>query len=1122
MNRFFRLAYATIAPPGMIMAAVLAIETHAQSQISFVDTSQRLGGNANANDIALADIDRDGDLDAIIAISGGPNKLWLNSGAGTFSDSGRELGQDALGVALGDIDADSDLDIVFLNDGAGALRLWNHIGSASGNFIADTAPGVGGDLGSAIAFGNIAGDTRPDIFLTRNLGRPDEVCVTIGAGTFYSSQNLGAESGSDVALGDLDGDGDLDAFVANGNADKIWINQSGAQGGVFGNFLTNGQSLGTSLTLAVALGDVDGDGDLDALVGESAPQLDRIWINQGGAQSGTAGIFLDRLLGSSAAPAVGQTRDVALGDLDGDGDLDAVLARSTSSAIYQNNGSGAFADSGLNLGTAAETVALGDFDGDGDLDVFLVPFGAPAQVWLNQTSLPLPTLPEYRITTFAGNGAASADGDNRGDGGPAIDAQLQSPRFLAVDSQGSVYIGDELGERIRKVAPDGTISTIIRSQFSGFGGDGGPVGSAVFAGIRGAALDAANNLYLSDARNNRVRRVDSAGIVTTFAGTNEGGFAGDGGPAALAKLASPLSVAVDRLGQVYFFDIGSYRIRRVDTNGIITTIAGTGTSGFSGDGGPATNAQIDHVVSLAVDRPGNIYFVDDNKQRIRKIDPSGIITTVAGTGQSGVGGGGGPATAALLDRPWGIAVDDLGNLFLSDKARVRRVDTNGFILTVAGGRYGFSGDGAPALQSGLDQSVFGMALLPNGDLLFCDGDRVRRLSPTGNTVPVFRKFVSTPPPGSRTDFGTKEQNFTGSWPSSPIYINNLGTASFTIQSVELLGDTAAFRVTVQDASYDPISLPYQIPEGNTGDGVTVNLECILPPSSAVSTNTATLRIVTSDPETPVATFTLQATIIPPAPVDPGTNNNTTFESTLEETLLFLYLFPGARSANIHNSDAHRARALSAQSLPEQATFLLDAALPHSVTSQVPSFLGGGSVVISNFTGRVTLSTRPIPNDSNQVVLVVEGGTFTAPSFSLPSGVATGTNTLTFGPPSQSDGRLNLTNGNYTASASATIVNDLFPNGFPVQGTYSGTFDFAQGRASVQSRSTDIFARSTRLEYLRTLTAFVLTWAAPGVLETATNVLGPWTPRSNAVSPHSLNPSQNSREFFRLRSDAQAR
>jgi len=183
---------------------------------------------------------------------------------------------------------------------------------------------------------------------------------------------------------------------------------------------------------------------------------------------------------------------------------------------------------------------------------------------------------------------------------------------------------------------------------------------------------------------------------------------------------------------------------------------------------------------------------------------------------------------------------------------------------------------------------------------------------------------------------------------------------------------------------------------------------------------------------------------------------------------------------------------------------------------MPSFLGGGSVVLSNFTGSVTASRQPIPNDNQHAVLRIEGGQFTAPSFRLPIGLDTGPTTLTFGPASQSDGLLNLVTGEYTAIATAKIVNRLLPQGCQVRGSYRGTFDFTTGRASVQSHSIDSFERGDRVQFSHSAEGLWLSWANEGVLKTATNILGPWASLTNAVSPFAVNTLFGQQQFFRLR------
>jgi hypothetical protein len=255
-------------------------------------------------------------------------------------------------------------------------------------------------------------------------------------------------------------------------------------------------------------------------------------------------------------------------------------------------------------------------------------------------------------------------------------------------------------------AQTGTITTVAGTGTIGYGGDGGPAANALLASPVGVATDAAGNLFIADATNYRIRRVDAGtGIITTVVGTGALGFGGDGGSATSALLNFPYGVAIDAGGNLFLSDYHNHRIRRVDAGtGIITTVAGTGVSGYGGDGGPAVNALLNTPTGVAIDAGGNLFLSDYHNHRIRRVDAgTGIITTVAGTGAFGYGGDGGPATGALLNYPRGVATDASGNLFIadSDNHRVRRVDAGtGTITTVAGtGTAGYGGDGGPAANS---------------------------------------------------------------------------------------------------------------------------------------------------------------------------------------------------------------------------------------------------------------------------------------------------------------------------------------------------------------------------------------------------------------------------------------
>ena len=301
------------------------------------------------------------------------------------------------------------------------------------------------------------------------------------------------------------------------------------------------------------------------------------------------------------------------------------------------------------------------------------------------------------IATVAGGGS--------GDGGPATSANLGSTRGLALDVFGNTYIAEGFTSSIRKVDASGVISTLAGNGTTGFSGDGGPATSASLNGPWGIAVDSARGIYIADTNNNRIRKVDAAGVISTIAGNGIAGYAGDGGPAVSASLRTPQGVAVDADGNLYIADASNYRIRKVDPSGIITTVAGNGTTAFSGDGGPAVSASLFAPRGVAVDRSGNIFIVDAGHYRIRKVDTAGIITTIAGNGTPGYSGDGGPAVSASLNNPWGIAVDASGNIFITETggSRVRKIDASGIITTVAGnGLAGYSGDGGPAISASLN------------------------------------------------------------------------------------------------------------------------------------------------------------------------------------------------------------------------------------------------------------------------------------------------------------------------------------------------------------------------------------------------------------------------------------
>lgn len=322
----------------------------------------------------------------------------------------------------------------------------------------------------------------------------------------------------------------------------------------------------------------------------------------------------------------------------------------------------------------------------------------------------------------------------------ATTVPLILPSSIVFDTQGNLYLAEAANHTVCKVDSAGHITTIAGTGTQGFSGDNGPAMAAQLDSPQGLALDAANHLYIADTHNNRIRTLDLAtGLIATVAGSSTSGFDGDNGPATSAHLNQPTALAVDSGNRLYITDTQNHRIREVSPSGVITTIAGNGTQGFSGDGGPATSAELDSPFGLAVDTNQNLYIADAHNNRIRRLDgKTGLITTIAGTGPLGFSGDNTQASAAALALPHGLAIDSAGNVYIADTAnhRIRRIDaTTGTITTIAGnGIQGFSGDAGPATQASLNTPQ-SPALSPSSLVTLADSEnqRVRQIS-SDNTI----------------------------------------------------------------------------------------------------------------------------------------------------------------------------------------------------------------------------------------------------------------------------------------------------------------------------------------------------------------------------------------------------
>ena len=328
------------------------------------------------------------------------------------------------------------------------------------------------------------------------------------------------------------------------------------------------------------------------------------------------------------------------------------------------------------------------------------------------------------IVTVAGDGTAGYAGDN----GSATLAKLNFPSGVAVTSAGILYIADSDNSRLRQVLSSGTIDTVC-------GGGAYASGSAALMNPSAVAVDSSGNLYIADEGTNTVRKLSSTGTISTIGGSGVYGYSGDGASAVTAQFEYPAGVAVDTSGNVYMVDSYNSRVRKIATNGVVTTVAGNGRRGYSGNGSTATNAELDFPQGIAVDSAGNLYIADTNNSCIRKVS-SGIITTIAGNGTAGYLGDNGPASAAELNYPYGVAVDATGNVYIADTLNnvIRQISTTGMITTIAGnGFIGYSGDGGAPTSAELNFPA-GVAVDASGSLYIADSENyvVRRVS--GGTI----------------------------------------------------------------------------------------------------------------------------------------------------------------------------------------------------------------------------------------------------------------------------------------------------------------------------------------------------------------------------------------------------
>jgi sugar lactone lactonase YvrE len=628
----------------------------------------------------------------------------------------------------------------------------------------------------------------------------------------------------------------------------------------------------------------------------------------------------------------------------------------------------------------------------------------------------------------------------------AITVPLVLPSAIVFDPNGNLYFAETGSHVICKIDTIGNITTIAGTGTQGFSGDAGPAASATLDSPQGLALDAANNLYIADTYNHRIRKINlTTGTLTTIAGTTPG-FSGDKASAIAAQLNLPTALALDASNNLYLADTGNHRIRKITaTTGMITTIAGTGTQGFSGDTGPATSAAIDSPTGLALDVSNNLYLADTHNHRIRKITAAtGIITTLAGTGTLGFSGDTVASKTANLALPHGITLDPAGNLYLADTAnhRIRRIDaTTGIITTVAGdGTQAFAGDGGPAIAASLD-SPRNSAVSPSTLLTLSDtgNQRIRQLtaSPASATTIQTIAGIGITAPGTLTltapalsAYGTGQLTATlASTPTATGAItfldtidpatgaaSTLGTATLTANVATLpttaipagqhnitatyAGDqthssvqSPAFALTITKRQVNATITPTTLLYGQSIPGISGTLIGILPQDASSLSATFTTAATAF---TPAGTYPIAATLTGPAagnydipsPAATLTINPATTVVTLSNLIA---------SVTIGSSITLTAHVASTTSgIPTGSVTLLDGSLtlfttPLSAAGDavftIPSITQGAH----SFTALYAGSTNFTPGVSAPQLLTGGTGPPTNPDFALtPTGTTTQT------------------------------------------------------------------------------------------------------------------------------------
>ncbi len=680
--------------------------------------------NATPVSIAIGDFNSDGKPDLAVAYNIDTNvSVLLGNGDGTFQPKvDYPTSTASNSVRIGDFNGDGKLDLV-TNDTSTAVAVL--LGNGDGTF----QPKVDYPTSWPAEFfvvGDFNGDGRSDIAFTNGGVGTISLMFGNGDGSFQPDVNLlGSVNHYPIAIGDFNGDGVQDITGGGYNEFVLFGKQTA-------NYSANAISVfgtGTHNVLAAYSDDA----------GRVASQSATVSLT---GLPGTTTIYLSTSqnparYGSDLTISAAFT---AVGGVNPTGSVTFKDGGTTLGSSIISGGVASFTSSSLAIGTHSLTAVY-----SGDANYNSATSIAVSQT-INQLSLGsyAPSQPALvfipgQITTIVGTGA----GGGSGDGGLGTSAQINQPYGAVLDFAGNLYISDGGNNKIRKLnTSTGIMTTFAGTGTVGYSGDGGPATNARINSPRALSADQSGNVYFADRNNQCVRRIDAAtNVMTTVAGTcTSAGYSGDGGPATIARLNQPTDVVIDSAGNMFIADSGNSCVRKVAVgSGTISTIAGICASpGFSGDGGQATSAQMNSDEYVALDRSGNLYIADTANNRVRKVDGTTLdISTIAGTGAASYNGDGDLATAAALNLPAGLAFDGAGNLYIADRGNdvIRMVNaaTSG-ITTIAGtgGVSGYAGDGGPATTAKLN-AANGVMVSPSGVLYIVDqgNNVIRMVGPSG-------------------------------------------------------------------------------------------------------------------------------------------------------------------------------------------------------------------------------------------------------------------------------------------------------------------------------------------------------------------------------------------------------